>query len=121
MCKLLPAVTILALSTFASQAQAQFRPTDICNMKPSQYERDQCIEYGARGSMLRVKGNSDRLLSSPRVPQSEKESIAKSHKQWVAKVKRKCDESDNACFWNMASMRNNELEQIMAKYGIAPM
>jgi len=117
--KLLPAVAILALSTFASQAQAQFRPTDICNMKPSQYERDQCIEYGARGSMLRVKGNSDRLLSSPRVPQSEKESIAKSHKQWAAKVQIRC--SDNECYWNMASKRNNELEQIMAKYGIAPM
>lgn len=119
--KFLAAFTILALSTFASQAQAQFVPTDMCNMKRTQGERDQCIEYGARGSMLRVKGNSERLLQSSRVPQSEKEDIAKSHKKWVAKVKSKCDEFDNACFWNLASKRNEELEQIMAKYGIAPM
>ncbi|MCW3481635.1 hypothetical protein OL229_19025 [Neisseriaceae bacterium JH1-16] len=110
---------IITLTFAVISTQALAGASDICNMKPSQYERDQCIEYGARGSMLRVKGNSDRLMQSTRVPQSEKESIAKSHKQWASKVESKC--STNECYWDMASKRNNELEQIMAKYGIAPL
>ncbi|QOK90506.1 hypothetical protein HF908_02745 [Ralstonia pseudosolanacearum] len=117
--KFLAAVAILVLSTFATQAQAQVRASDICKMKRSQYERDQCLEYGLRGSMLRVKGNTQRLLDSNRVPESEKESILKSHKKWTSKFESKC--SDNECYYDMSSHRNKEIEKIMAKYTIAPM
>ncbi|KGC65013.1 hypothetical protein DP57_686 [Burkholderia pseudomallei] len=117
--KFLAAVAILMLSAFTTQVQAQFRASDICNMKRSQYERDQCLEYGLRGSMLRVKGNTQRLLDSGRVPDSEKESILRSHKKWARKLDSMC--SDNECYYNMASDRNNEIEKIMAKYNIAPM
>jgi len=111
------AIAVLTLLTLA--AHAQTRPSDICKMKRSQYERDQCLEYGARGGMLRVKGNTDRLLSSPRVPDSEKQDIVKSHKRWASKVESKC--SDNECYYDMARDRNNEIESIMARYNIAPM
>jgi|GEM_PF-1918447 len=113
------AVAILALSTFAFQAHAQFRASDICNMKRSQSERDQCLEYGLRGSMLRVKGNTQRLLDSRHVPEPEKENSLKSHKKWTSKLESHC--SDNACYYNMSSDRNNELERIMVRYNIAPM
>lgn len=116
--KLLAAAAILILSTFAIQAQAQFRASDICNMKRSPYEREQCIEYGARGSMLRVKGNTQRVLDSSRVPESEKQSVLKSHKKWTSQLESKC--SDSECYWNMASDRNNEIERLMAKYGLNP-
>ncbi|WP_454742282.1 hypothetical protein [Cupriavidus necator] len=116
--KFLAALALLALSTFAIQAQAQFRASDICKMKRSQYERDQCLEYGLRGSMLRVKGNTQQLLDSSRVSESKK-SILKIHKKWASKFESKC--SDNECYYDMASDRNNELERIMAKYNIAPM
>lgn len=117
--KLLAAIAILAISTFATQAQAQFRASDVCKMKRSQYEQDQCLEYGLRGSMLRVKGNTQRLLDSSRVPESEKENILKSHKKWAGQFESKC--SDNECHYDMSSARNNEIEKIMAKYNIAPM
>lgn len=107
----------LALSVISVQSFAGV--SDICNMKPSQYERDQCIEYGARGSMLRVKGNTDRLLQSSRVPEAEKQNIVKSHKKWASKIESKC--STNECYWDMGSKRNSELEQIMAQYGIVPL
>ncbi|NKA93515.1 hypothetical protein GO283_01969 [Ralstonia solanacearum] len=116
--KFLAAAVVLTLSTFAVQAQAQFRASDVCNMKRSQYEREQCIEYGVRGSMLRVKGNTQRLLDSSRVPESEKQSILKSHKKWASQLESKC--SDNECYWSMASERNNEIERLMAKYGLNP-
>ncbi|MGA4222303.1 hypothetical protein ACI2TZ_10300 [Ralstonia nicotianae] len=116
--KFLTAAAILTLSTFTIQAQAQFRASDICNMKRSPYEREQCIEYGARGSMLRVKGNTQRLLDSSRVPESEKQSISKSHKKWASQLESKC--SDSECYWDMASARNNEIERLMAKYGLNP-
>ncbi|KVT96581.1 hypothetical protein WK60_08580 [Burkholderia ubonensis] len=117
--KFLVAIATVAFTAFAIQAQAQFRASDICNMKRSQYERNQCLEYGLRGSMLRVKGNTERLLASSRVPDSEKENILKAHKKWAAEVKSECSETE--CFWNMSSKRNNEIEKIMAKYNIAPM
>lgn len=117
--KFLATIAILSLSTLAFQAQAQFRASEICKMKRSQYERDQCLEYGLRGGMLRVKGNTQRLLDSSRVPESEKENILKSHKKWTSKFDSKC--SDNECYYDMASNRNNEIEKIMAKYNIAPM
>ncbi|WP_247539132.1 hypothetical protein [Ralstonia pseudosolanacearum] len=116
--KFLFAAALLTLSTFAIEAQAQFRASDYCNMKRSPYEREQCIEYGARGSMLRVKGNTQRLLDSSKVPQPEKQSVLKSHKKWASQLESKC--SDNACYWNMASDRNNEIERLMAKYGLNP-
>lgn len=115
--KFLITVAILALSTVSIQAQSGV--SDICKMKRSQYEYDQCIEFGARGSMLRVKGNIQRLLDSPRVPDSEKQSLLKSYKNWTSKVESKC--SNNECYWEMGSRRNSELEQIMAKYRIDPM
>ncbi|KIP15528.1 hypothetical protein KY49_4592 [Burkholderia sp. MSHR3999] len=117
--KFLVAIATVAFTMFATQAQAQFRASDICNMKRSQYERNQCLEYGLRGSMLRVKGNTERLLASSRVPDSEKENILKAHKKWAAEVKSECSETE--CFWNMSSDRNSEIEKIMAKYNIAPM
>lgn len=110
-------IATLILTAIATQASAGV--ADICNMKSSQYERDQCIEYGARGGMLRVKGNTDRLLQSNRVPDSEKQDIVKSHKKWASKVESKC--SDNECYWDMSRGRNNELERIMSQYGITPM
>ncbi|MFV8598090.1 hypothetical protein [Ralstonia pseudosolanacearum] len=116
--KFLAAAAILSLSTFAIKAHAQFRASDICNMKRSSYEREQCIEYGARGSILRVKGNTQRVLDSSRVPESEKQNILKSHKKWASQLESKC--SDNECYWNMASARNNEIERLMAKYGLNP-
>lgn len=88
-------------------------------MKPNQYERDQCIEYGARGGMLRVKGNTQRLPDSPNVPDADKRSILKSFNKWAKMVDSHC--SGNICYWNMETVRNNELEKIMAKYGVAPL
>lgn len=117
--KFLAAVAILAVSTLAIQAHAQSRASDFCNMKRSQSERDLCLEYGLRGSMLRVKGNTQRLVDSSRVPYSEKENILKSHKKWTSELESRC--SDNECYYNMSSDRNNALERIMARYGIAPM
>ncbi len=117
--KFFAAVVICSISTFATGVQAQFRASDVCKMKPSQYERDQCIEYGLRGSMLRVKGNTQRLLDSSRVPESEKENILRSHKKWAKQFESKC--SDNECHYDMSSARNNEIEKIMAKYNVAPM
>ena len=117
--KFLTAAAILTLSTLAIQAHAQPRASDFCNMKRSQSERDQCLEYGLRGSMLRVKGNTQRLLDSSHVPDSEKENVLKSHKKWTSELESRC--SDNECYYNMSSERNNELERIMAKYNIAPM
>lgn len=118
MCKLHTAIAVLTLSMLTTLAHAQVRASDICNMKRSQYERNQCLEYGLRGSMLRVKSNTQRLLDSNRVPDSEKDSLLKSHQKWASKLERKC--SDNECYYDMTSERNNEIERIMAKYGIAP-
>lgn len=117
--KILAAIAILTIATFTTLAHAQFRASDVCKMKRSQSERDQCLEYGLRGSLMRVKGNTQRLLDSSRVPDSEKESIRKSHAKWANQFENKC--SDNECHYDMSSARNNEIEKVMAKYNIAPM
>lgn len=117
--RILAVLAILAISTLATLAHAQFRASDVCKMKRSQSERDQCLEYGLRGSLMRLKGNTQRLLDSSRVPDSEKQSIRKSHSKWASQFESKC--SDNECHYDMSSARNNEIEKVMAKYNIAPM
>lgn len=107
---------ILATSAF----QAQAGNSAVCDMRRTQYEYDQCIELGTRGSILRVKGNSERMLQAANVPQAVKDDVLKSHKAWAKQVEAKCGDS-NKCRWDMAGYRNDELEPIMRKYGVQPL
>ncbi|MGT2430361.1 hypothetical protein ACU4HD_19600 [Cupriavidus basilensis] len=105
----------LALLTIATVSHAG---VDICSMKRSQNERAQCYEYAVSGGLLRMKKNYERIMAAPNVPKAEKEKIPKNHKKWADYVEKQC--SDNACYYNYISDRNQYVEQIMVKYGINP-
>lgn len=109
--------TIIAIVIAIASFQAHAGASDYCNMKRTQYEHDQCVEMGVRGSMLRLKGNSERMLQNANVSQADKINISETHKEWKKAVQKKCGDSA-ACFWDMASQRNAQIEQMMTRYGI---
>ncbi|CAJ3295181.1 Uncharacterized protein conserved in bacteria [Burkholderia pseudomallei] len=109
-------IAALALALAATQAHAY---VDICAMKNSQSEAQQCYQYGANGGMLRMKENYKRILNSPRVSDSEKRELQNNQKKWEKAVDSKCD--DNVCYYRAIGSRNDEIEQFMRSRGLQPM
>ncbi|WP_066731110.1 hypothetical protein [Cupriavidus sp. D384] len=109
-------IATLILAVVGTQAYAY---VDICNMKRSQAEQQQCYQYGASGGMTRMRENNKRVLNSARVSDSEKKAIQDNQKKWEAAVDRKCN--DNVCFYHAVASRNDEIQEFMRSRGIQPM
>ena len=109
-------ITTLILAIIATQAHAY---VDICNMKRSQAEQQQCYQYGASGGMIRMKKNYERIMNSERVSSSDKKYLQDNQKKWEVAVDRKC--SDNVCYYHAIAQRNEDLQQFMQNHGLQPM
>ncbi|MFD1556004.1 hypothetical protein ACFSHT_10265 [Paraburkholderia silviterrae] len=109
-------IVALALATISLQAHAY---VDICEMKRSQAEAQQCYQYGANGGMLRMKENYKRIVNSSSVSDSEKRELQDNQKKWEKAVSSKCD--DNVCYYRAIGSRNDEIEQFMRSHSLQPM
>lgn len=109
-------IAALVLAAVTVQAHAY---VDICEMKRSIAEAQQCYLYGAKGGILRMKENYKRIINSSQVSEKDKTYIEDNQKKWEKAVDSKCD--DNACYFRAVGERNEQMEEFMRNRNVQPM
>jgi hypothetical protein len=111
--------SIVAIVLLVTGAVGHAGPLDyVCGMKRTQQEVNSCVALVVNGGTVRMKKNYERIAASSKIPYDQKSGIPANHEEWAANVDKKCN--DNVCVYNFISKRNEEIEQFMRKFGVAP-